>query len=134
MAVRRKKFDINEALSMTAGAVAGGAAAAFVSDKIGEFMPDTPEIGAFAPIALGAYLSQNKNKMLSAAGLGMIGSSGGVLLETFGIGVNGVGRSSVKRLNPAQQKTLLDTVMSRKQMQAAGVSRAQMESQLAGLA
>lgn len=132
MAVRKKKFDIQSALMSTVAAAAGGASASLVAEKIGEFMPENPSVGAFAPIAIGAYLSGSKNTMLRDAGLGMIGASSGVLLDA--IGVNGVGRTkgarAASRLTPAQEKRLLQMVRQNSPMKAAGA--ASFEQNLAG--
>jgi len=133
MATRRKKFNIEEAVQATVGAVAGGAASAFVSEKVAEISPDAGKFAPYVPLALGAYLSQNKNKMLQSAGLGMIGASGGVLLESFGI--NGLSQPGQKMyLSPGQQKKMLKNIVQKQPMKAAGaVSGQDVENTLAGV-
>lgn len=74
--VGRSKFD----LSTFAGTIAG----AIVSKILIKKLPMQSElIKSLIPVAAGAFLSTNKNRMLAGAGLGMMAIGGGALVGTL---------------------------------------------------
>lgn len=101
----RKKFDFKSALSDSASAIGGGYAADKVVEIVAEMIPEHADKAPFAPVALGFFLSQQKNKMAAAAGLGMIGASASSVLSV--VGINGVGRSNRMKLSPGQKQAML---------------------------
>lgn len=125
-----KKFNFKMALQDSASALAGGAASQKVVDLIADTLPEQAEYAPIAPAVLGFYLSQQKNKMLSAAGLGMIGASSAAVLARVGIdaGVNGVGRSSAKRLSARDRKKMIAKVQQMQESNAmpSGLAKNQM--------
>jgi len=118
-----KKFDFKKALTNTGGALAGGVAAGFVEKELGsKVFPNDPGKAAYVPLALGAFLSTQKNPMLAAAGMGMVGAMGTTIAENLDLGITGVQRLNAggdyTRLSPAQQNELRELQIRRKQANA----------------
>jgi hypothetical protein len=77
------KFDFMQ----FAGNVAGAIAAKVVVSKL---PIQNNYIKSAAPIVLGAFLMSNKNKMIAAAGTGMVAVGGAQLVSTFVPGISGM--------------------------------------------
>lgn len=77
------KFDF---MAFT-GNVAGAIAAKVVVSKL---PIQNNYIKSAAPIVLGAFLMSNKNKMIAAAGTGMVAVGGAQLVSTFVPGISGM--------------------------------------------
>ena len=103
-----RKFNFQQAFTDSASAFAGGFLSGQVSKIVSENLPDFAEQAPIAPALLGFVLSQNKNKMISAAGLGMIGASSVAIAETIGIaGVTGIGARNRMNLTAAQRARMI---------------------------
>jgi len=77
------KFD----MTAFAGNVAGAIAAKVVVSKL---PIQNNYIKSAVPVLLGAFLMSNKNKMISAAGTGMIAVGGAQLVSSFVPGIAGI--------------------------------------------
>jgi hypothetical protein len=123
------KFNFKKAFDASLPAFAGGAVSTEVTRLVRDNVPQAEEYAEFVPVALGFVLSQNKNKMMSGAGLGMIGAAAGPVLAKAGV-FNGLGAPKKQmRLSPAQKRRAAEAV--KKQMKVAGPSP-DLESKLAG--
>lgn len=84
----------------TAAAAAGGFVAPIVSTKLGEVLKN-PKYGTFGTVAVGAFLTLQKNQMIKDAGAGMIGAMSGDLTAELGLGMPG------RLLAPANRRRFL---------------------------
>lgn len=109
----RKKFDFNKALKTSGGALAGGVAAATVEKFVSDSFPDMADRAYLGPAILGAFLSQQKDSMIQAVGIGMIGAAGPAVASEIGINGAGVGRRGYN-LSPGQKKRALEAMRNAK--------------------
>lgn len=105
MATKRKK---NNALEIFGGLVVGSLVSRIVGTQVGNILPTSipRQVADAAPIALGIYLSNNKNDMAKFAGYGMVAAAGSRLLGEAipAIGKTGQYRITTSRMNrPANQ-------------------------------
>lgn len=104
----RKKFDVQAAIMTMGVATLSGVVTGFVQEKVDEQLPDQPELAAFIPVGIGAFLSQQKDKNLQTAGIAMMGAGGSKLLSAFGVELLGQpGAKTRGKLSPAQQAKML---------------------------
>jgi hypothetical protein len=80
-----KKINFKKALMQTGGAMAGGVFIGTVQAKINEFFPENQQAAAIGTLAIAFLASQQKNELLSAAGLGAIGRVAPDVIQSFGI-------------------------------------------------
>jgi len=113
-------------LTRGGSAFAGGAISGIVVTAVGEkIFPDSPQNAAYVPALLGAFLSVQKNEMISSAGLGMVGAMASTISENLGIGINGA--AGPNRLNAARDYTRLNPEQKR-EAQLISMQRAQAAS------
>lgn len=113
-----RKINFKKAFSQSAGAFAGGVAAGFVVDQLGtKIFPDNPRNASFIPVILGAFLSTQKNEMISAAGLGMVGAMANTIAADFGLTISGPSRlnagNQMPLLTPREQVAMRELVNAR---------------------
>ena len=65
--------------------MAGGVFIGTVQAKINEFFPENQQAAAIGTLAIAFLASQQKNELLSAAGLGAIGRVAPDVIQSFGI-------------------------------------------------
>jgi hypothetical protein len=80
---KMSKLPTNEILGVIAGSLVAGIAGKQI-DKLFPTLPDP--VKNIIPVALGVFLTTQKNSIAKGAGLGMVAVGSSKLLQAFGIG------------------------------------------------
>lgn len=80
---RAGKSKLN--MSLLGGAAVGGIAVGMVANKVLPSVGLPDQIVPFVPIGLGIFLAMQRNPLMQAVGVGMIGASAPKALEAVGI-------------------------------------------------
>lgn len=86
MRKRSSKKGLN--IALIGGAALGGVAAGMVVTKVLPQIGLPEDIAPYIPLALGAFLTMQKDPLMQAAGVGMIGAGAPTALNKLGVNIN----------------------------------------------
>ena len=124
--MKRKKFNFKQAIQEGGAALVGGVIAGKIVTGVqgssSELLANqaVQENVDLIPAILGLWASQQKNKTMSAAGLGMVGASADRIFTRLGVGVTGVGKSG--GMTVQQRRAYLHEAAKRGNLPVAGAS------------